>query len=236
MGKKLLINLLTRMLHFNTELYHMFVDTRRIFGKSSFALANDENWPRSLTIAEMLVSYENGYNYITKQPEVQEIIEENGFYHPSVFHTLGNRRIYVGPGYNPAPPPESSNHVPLFQDLQPIPARTSPSILIPVEPTYVLETPEARIHFRPLPVPAPASANAPTPAPNATNANAIPADTGMQFEHNCGLLNHTIEAHNTNSANWAHGILDAEEDLGISTAYLPEDPFDVPVTRLEPAN
>ena len=45
-----------------------------------------------------------------------------------------------------------------------------------------------------------------------------------------------MEAHNTNSVNWAHRILDAEEDLGISLTYLPEDPFDIAVTRLEPIN
>ena len=56
------------MLHFNAELYHIFMDTQKIFGKSSFAIANDENWPHSLTIAEMLINYENdpvSYTHLT---------------------------------------------------------------------------------------------------------------------------------------------------------------------------
>jgi hypothetical protein len=126
--------------------------TRKASGarsRSSNDIAGDENWPRGLTLPQMLIAYENGYQFVSRKPEAKEIIEENGFYHPSVFHTLGARRIYVGPGYNRTPPSGTPLHTfNLFKDLQPIPARTSPSIMIPVEPTYIPETPEARAYFR----------------------------------------------------------------------------------------
>ena len=50
----------------------------------------------------------------------------------------------------------------------------------------------------------------------------------MHFEHNCGLLNWNLEVHNAASAEWAHGVLDAEEVLGLPAHLLPDNPFERP--------
>ena len=133
---ELLINLHTRMLHFNAELYHIFMDTQKIFGKSSFAIANDENWPHSLTIAEMLINYENDQRCKRSLKKMGSITPP--FFTPSA--TEGSTSGRVTTSYH------CQSHPTTHRDLQPIPARTRPSIIIPVEPTYVPETPEVRIH------------------------------------------------------------------------------------------
>lgn len=89
--------------------------------------------------------------------------------------------------------------------------------MIPIAPVYVPETPEPRQHFqdeqRSPPVP---------------EVNAIAADASLHFEHNCGLLNLDLEVNNAASAEWAHGVLDAEDALKIPAHLLPHNPFENP--------
>ena len=201
LGKELLINLLTRMIHYSNDLFDVFVteEGRRSNGGEGARSSFDENWPRGLTIPEMILAYENAYKFISEQPEAKEMIEKNGFYHPVVFHNLGRRRIYFGQTYNRAPPPGTPAQT-LWRDLQ------------PVVPTFVPETPETLIPETPEPAPMP-------------EVNAIPTDVGMQYELNLGLLNGRMEANNVSNVEWAHGVLDAEESTDPEGVDLNDDPF-----------
>ena len=222
LAKELLIKLLTKMAHLDNELFDVFSDPkkrRKAGNKTSYGIAGDENWPRSLPLSEMLVAYENGYDWVICQPDAEALIEDYGFYHPSVFHVTGVRRVYRGPCYNRTPPPGTPMEAQfnMFRELQPIPARASPSIMIPISPVFVPETPEPPKHFQDDP--------APRPEPE---VNAIPADASLHFEHNLGLLNLDLEVNNAASAEWAHGVLDAEDALKIPAHLLPVNPFENP--------
>ena len=235
LAKELLITLLERMAHIDNDLFDIFSDpkNRRSAGnRTAFGLAGDENWPRGLTMSELLVGYENGYDWVRKQEDAEAIIEYYHLYHPSVFHTTGTRRVYVGPCYNRTPPlgtPMDTFNT--FRELQPIPARSrpslripvsspssapvsSPSIVIPFSPVYVPETPEPRQHFRFQPEQV-----------SPPEINAIPADVSLQFEENCGFLNKDLETAQAATADWAHAILDAEEAMNIPAHLLPANPF-----------
>ena len=218
LAKELLITLLERMVHIDNDLFAVFSDPnnrKKAGNRTPIGLAGDENWPRGLTISELIVAYENGYDWVRRQEDAEYLIERYGMYHPSVFHTTGTRRVYVGPCYNRTPPlgtPMDTFNT--FRELQPIPARSSPSIVIPVTPVYVPETPEQRQHFRPE--------KKSTPEPE---VNAIPADVSLQFENNCGFLNNDLERKHSACADWAHAVLDAEEALKIPAHLLPDNPF-----------
>ena len=221
LAKELLFTLLTRMVHLDNELFAVFSDPKKHWplkvnknGPNSYGIAGDENWPRGLTLSEQLVAYENGYEWVCKQSDAEDLIEVYGFYHPSVFHTTGVRRVFVGEGYNRTPPPGTPmDTFNMFRDLQPIPARSSPAIVIPISPVYVPETPEPRPHFLADKKPPP-------------EANTIPIDASVHFEHNCGLLNLDLEVNNAAGAEWAHGVLDAEDALRLPAHILPHNPFE----------
>jgi hypothetical protein len=224
LAKELLIKSLERMIHIDNELFRIFSDPKnhwpRTINKNpnSHGIAGDENWPRGLTLSEQLVAYENGYQWVSRQPDAEQLIETHGFYHPSVFHTTGVRRVFVGEGYNRTPPPGTPmDTFNMFRDLQPIPARSSPAIVIPISPVYVPETPEPRTHFL-----------AEKKSPPVPEVNTIPIDASVHFEHNCGLLNLELEVNNAAGAEWAHGVLDAEEALRIPPHLLPHNPFENP--------
>ena len=222
LSKELMIKSLERMVHIDNELFRVFSDPKNHWphtinkNPNSYGIAGDENWPRGLTMSELLVAYENGYQWISRQPDAESLIEEYGFYHPSVFHTTGVRRVFVGEGYNRTPPPGTPmDTFNMFRDLQPIPARSSPAIVIPISPVYVPETPEPRPHFLADKRPPP-------------EANTIPIDASVHFEHNCGLLNLDLEVNNAAGAEWAHGVLDAEDALCLPAHLLPHNPFENP--------
>jgi hypothetical protein len=224
LAKELLIKSLERMIHIDNELFRIFSDPKnhwpRTINKNpnSHGIAGDENWPRGLTLSEQLVAYENGYQWVSRQPDAEQLIETHGCYHPSVFHTTGVRRVFVGEGYNRTPPPGTPmDTFNMFRDLQPIPARSSPAIVIPISPVYVPETPEPRTHFL-----------AEKKSPPVPEVNTIPIDASVHFEHNCGLLNLELEVNNAAGAEWAHGVLDAEEALRIPPHLLPHNPFENP--------
>lgn len=160
----------------------------------------------------MILAYENAYRYISKQPEAKEIIEGNGYYHPSVFHTLGRRRIYFGQNFNRVPP-QGTEVQNLWRDLQ------------PVIPSYIPETPNLSNVEIPMvyPVIPETPENAPVP-----EVNAIPTDVGMQFEMNLGLLNGQMEASNEANISWSHGVLDYEEEHDPEGLDLAETPFEDP--------
>ena len=212
LGKELLTTLLTRMLHQSSELFEVFVEKTnwRSNGGAGATTAFDENWPRDLTLSEMLLAYENAYTFISKQPEAKEIIEGYGYYHPSVFHTLGRRRIYFGQNFNRVPP-QGTPVQNLWRDLQ------------PVIPSYIPETPDPSVPEIPqIPIPE-TPENAPVP-----EVNSIPVDVGMQFELNLGLLNGQMEASNEANVEWAHGVIDIEDENDPDGMDLNEDPFEDP--------
>ena len=234
LAKELLITLLEGIIHIDNELFAVFSDPKnrkRGGNRTSYGIAGDENWPRGLTLSELLVAYENGYEWIRKQVDAEYLIEKYNLYHPSVSHTTNTRRIYVGPCYNRTPPPGTPmDTFNMFRELQPIPARSRPSIVIPVgdepspsspsivvpaSPVYVPETPEPRQHFQ----------LGGLKSPPVTEVNEIPADVTLQFEDNCGFLNKDLETSHAATADWAHAILDAEEAMKIPAHLLPDNPF-----------
>ena len=222
LSKELLIKSLERMVHIDNELFRVFSDPKNHWPQKpnckNGGIAGDENWPRGLTLSEQLVAYENGYQWISRQPDAEALIEQYGFYHPSVFHTTGVRRVFVGEGYNRCPPPGTPmDTFNMFRDLQPIPARASPAIVIPISPVFVPETPEPRPHFL-----------ADKKSPPVPEVNTIPIDATVHFEHNCGLLNLELEVNNAAGAEWAHGVLDAEDALRLPAHTLPHNPFENP--------
>ena len=220
LSKELLIKSLERMVHIDNELYRVFSDPKNHWPQKENCkhggIAGDENWPRGLTWSEQLIAYENGYQWISRQPDAEALIEAHGLYHPSVFHNSGVRRVFVGEGYNRTPPPGTPmDTFNMFRDLQPIPARSSPALVIPISPVFVPETPEPRPHFL-----------AEKRAPPVPEVNTIPVDASLHFEHNCGLLNLDLEVNNAAGAEWAHGVLDAEDALRLPTHLLPHNPFE----------
>ena len=78
---ELLVTLLERMIHIDNDLFAIFSDpkNRKCAGnRTAYGIAGDENWPRGLTLSEKLVAYENGYNWVCKQEDAEDMIEYYG--------------------------------------------------------------------------------------------------------------------------------------------------------------
>ena len=85
---ELLIDLLESMIHINSKFFQLFVEPDD--EHSYVPTAYDEDWPRNLTLSQMITAYERGYNmaqqnYTLQINKDEGYSEDYGFPHPSVF-------------------------------------------------------------------------------------------------------------------------------------------------------